>query len=121
MNLLVREQEPGARTSTNQRFGILASGRFLYQVARKAISATFIAFLEQLLAAYPAAPVGGGGLRQCHHPPLRARFSHLPQAEQYEKLELVTPDNAPRDLLRVSNPLWLFPLARAFAGLGFLS
>ena len=35
----------------------LASGRFLYQVTRKAVSATFTAFCEQLLAAYPAAPV----------------------------------------------------------------
>jgi transposase len=35
----------------------LASGRFLYQVARKAVSATFIGFCEQLLAAYPAAPL----------------------------------------------------------------
>jgi hypothetical protein len=35
----------------------LASGRFCYQVARKAISASFTAFLEQLLAAYPTAPV----------------------------------------------------------------
>jgi transposase len=34
----------------------VASGRFLYQVTRKAISATFTAFCEQLLAAYPAAP-----------------------------------------------------------------
>jgi transposase len=34
----------------------LASGRFLYQVTRKAVSATFTAFCEQLLAAYPAAP-----------------------------------------------------------------
>jgi len=47
---------------TNRRrtiFGAvdLASGRFLYQVARKAVSATFTQFLEQLLAAYPAAPV----------------------------------------------------------------
>jgi transposase len=32
------------------------TGRFLYQVARKAVSATFIAFLEQLQQAYPAAP-----------------------------------------------------------------
>jgi hypothetical protein len=31
----------------------LATGRFLYQVTRKAISATFIAFCEHLLAAYP--------------------------------------------------------------------
>jgi transposase len=35
----------------------LASGQFLYQVTRKAISASFTAFCEQLLAAYPAAPV----------------------------------------------------------------
>jgi transposase len=47
---------------TNRRrsvFGAidLASGRFLYRVARKAVSATFIAFLEQLLAAYPATPL----------------------------------------------------------------
>jgi hypothetical protein len=35
----------------------LAAGRFYYQVARKAISATFTAFCEQLLAAYPTAPV----------------------------------------------------------------
>jgi transposase len=35
----------------------LATGRFFYQVSRKAISATFTAFLELLLAAYPAAPV----------------------------------------------------------------
>jgi transposase len=47
---------------TNRRrtiFGAvdLASGRFCYQVARKEISATFIAFLEHLQQAYPAAPV----------------------------------------------------------------
>ena len=35
----------------------LAFGRFLYQVTRKAVSATFTAFCEQLLAAYPTAPV----------------------------------------------------------------
>jgi transposase len=35
----------------------LATGRWFYQVARKAISATFTAFCGQLLAAYPAAPV----------------------------------------------------------------
>jgi transposase len=35
----------------------LASGRFLYQVCRKAVSASFTAFCEQLLAAYPTAPV----------------------------------------------------------------
>jgi transposase len=47
---------------TNRRrtiFGAvdLATGRFLYQVTRKAVSASFIAFCEQLLAAYPQAPV----------------------------------------------------------------
>jgi transposase len=47
---------------TNRRRSIfgavdLASGRFLYQVARKAVSATFIAFLEQLQGAYPDAPM----------------------------------------------------------------
>jgi transposase len=46
---------------TNRRrtiFGAvdLGSGRFLYQVTRKAVSASFTAFLDQLLAAYPAAP-----------------------------------------------------------------
>jgi transposase len=35
----------------------LHSGRFLYQVCRKAVSASFTAFCEQLLAAYPTAPV----------------------------------------------------------------
>src|SRR6266540_1467621 len=35
----------------------LASGRFCYQVCRKAVSASFTAFCEQLLAAYPTAPV----------------------------------------------------------------
>jgi hypothetical protein len=34
----------------------LHTGRWFYQVARKAVSASFIAFLEQLAAAYPAAP-----------------------------------------------------------------
>jgi transposase len=47
---------------TNRRrtiFGAvdLASGRFLYQITAKAISANFTGFCEQLLAAYPAAPV----------------------------------------------------------------
>ena len=47
---------------TNQRrtiFGAvdLHTGRFLYQVCRKAVSASFTAFLAQLLAAYPAAPL----------------------------------------------------------------
>jgi transposase/transposase-like protein len=35
----------------------LASGQWSYQVTRKAISASFTAFCEQLLAAYPTAPV----------------------------------------------------------------
>jgi hypothetical protein len=35
----------------------LATGRFLYQVTRKAISATFTTFCEHLLAPYPQAPV----------------------------------------------------------------
>ena len=35
----------------------LAFGRFFYQVTRKAVSATFTTFCEQLLAAYPTAPV----------------------------------------------------------------
>jgi DDE superfamily endonuclease len=47
---------------TNRRRSIfgaidLASGQWFYQVTRKAISATFTAFCEQLLAACPAAPV----------------------------------------------------------------
>jgi transposase len=47
---------------TNRRrtiFGAidLATGRFCYQVCRKAISTSFTGFCEQLLAAYPAAPV----------------------------------------------------------------
>jgi transposase len=55
-------RQPVITPGTNRRrtiFGAvdLASGRFYYQVARKAISPTFTAFLEQLLAAYPAAPV----------------------------------------------------------------
>jgi transposase len=46
---------------TNRRrtiFGAvdLHTGRFLYQVTRKAVSASFIAFCQQLLAAYPIAP-----------------------------------------------------------------
>ena len=35
----------------------LASGQWFYQVTRKAISTSFTAFCEHLLAAYPAAPV----------------------------------------------------------------
>jgi hypothetical protein len=47
---------------TNRRrtiFGAidLASGQFLYRVTRKAISTSFTAFCQQLLAAYPTAPV----------------------------------------------------------------
>jgi transposase len=47
---------------TNRRrtiFGAidLDTGRWFYQVTRKAVSASFTAFLEQLLAAYPAAPL----------------------------------------------------------------
>ena len=46
---------------TNRRrtiFGAvdLHTGRWFYQVARKAVSATFTAFLDQVLAAYPTAP-----------------------------------------------------------------
>jgi transposase len=55
-------RQPVMTPGTNRRrtiFGAvdLASGRFLYQITRKAVSVTFIAFLEQLLAAYPAAPL----------------------------------------------------------------
>jgi transposase len=47
---------------TNRRrtiFGAvdLANGRFCYRVCRKAVSASFTAFCEQLRAAYPAAPL----------------------------------------------------------------
>jgi transposase len=47
---------------TNRRRSIfgavdVASGRCFYQVARRAVSAGFTAFLAQLLASYPAAPV----------------------------------------------------------------
>jgi transposase len=35
----------------------LATGRFLYQVTRTAVSATFTTFCQQLLTAYPSAPV----------------------------------------------------------------
>jgi DDE superfamily endonuclease len=62
---------------TNRRRSIfgaidLATGRFFHQVARKAISATFTTFLEQLLVAYPTAPVVAV-MRQRHHPPLQTR------------------------------------------------
>jgi transposase len=54
-------RQPVMTPGTNQRrtiFGAvdLASGRWLYQVTPKAVSASFAAFLEQLLAAYPTAP-----------------------------------------------------------------
>jgi transposase len=47
---------------TNRRrslFGAvdLRTGRWFYQVARKAVSATFIQFMEHVLAGYPTAPV----------------------------------------------------------------
>jgi len=47
---------------TNRRrtiFGAVdvRTGQWLYQVSRKAVSASFTAFCERLLAAYPAAPV----------------------------------------------------------------
>jgi transposase len=56
------QRQPVMTPGTNRRrtiFGAIdvASGRFLYQVCRKAISASFTAFLEQILAAYPAAPM----------------------------------------------------------------
>jgi transposase len=60
----------------------LASGRFSYQVTRKAVSATFTAFCEQLLAAHPTAPGGGGDLRQRDHPPLQDRRPLAAQAPQ---------------------------------------
>jgi hypothetical protein len=52
----------GHDPGTNRRrtiFGAVdvSSGRFVYQVCRKAVSASFTAFCEQLLAAYPTAPV----------------------------------------------------------------
>jgi transposase len=55
-------RQPVMTPGTNRRrslFGAvdLASGRWFYRVARKAVSATFIAFLEQVLAGYPDAPV----------------------------------------------------------------
>jgi transposase len=56
-----RRRQHVTTPGTNRRRSIfgavdLATGRFLYQVCRKAVSASFTAFLEQLLAAYPAAP-----------------------------------------------------------------
>ena len=57
-----RRLPAGADPGTNRRrsiFGAVdaASGRVFYHVARKAISGSFTAFCEQLLAACPAAPV----------------------------------------------------------------
>jgi transposase len=54
-------RQPVMTPGTNRRrtiFGAvdLHTGRFFYQVARKAVSAAFTAFLDQLLAAYPTAP-----------------------------------------------------------------
>jgi hypothetical protein len=56
-----RHPPAGHDPGTNRRrtiFGAidLASGRFCYQVCRKAVSASFTGCCEQLLAAYPAAP-----------------------------------------------------------------
>jgi len=58
----IGQRQPVMTPGTNRRRSIfgaidLRTGRFFYQVARKAVSATFTAFLEQLLVAYPAAPV----------------------------------------------------------------
>jgi transposase len=58
----VGQRQPVMTPGTNRRRSIfgavdLATGRFLYQVTHKAVSATFTAFCEQLLAAYPAAPL----------------------------------------------------------------
>ena len=63
---------------TNRRrtiFGAveLATGRLFYQVTRKAVSACFTAFLAQLLAAYPAAPVVAVVCDNVIHPPLQDR------------------------------------------------
>jgi hypothetical protein len=70
---LTDRPRPGRpRPGTNRRrtiFGAvdLASGRFCYQVARKAISATFTAFQAHVLAAYPTAPVVAVA---CHNVPI---------------------------------------------------
>jgi hypothetical protein len=54
-------RQPVMTPGTNRRrtiFGAvdLQSGRWLYQVTRKAVSVAFTAFLNQVLAAYPTAP-----------------------------------------------------------------
>jgi transposase len=60
---VIRGQRQQVMTpGTNRRrtiFGAveLASGRWFYQITRKAVSVSFTAFCEQLLAAYPAAPL----------------------------------------------------------------
>jgi transposase len=56
------QRQPVMTPGKNRRrtiFGAidLCTGRFFYQVTRKAISASFTGFCEQLLAAYPTAPV----------------------------------------------------------------
>jgi transposase len=55
-------RQPVMTPGSNRRRSIfgavdLASGRWFYQVARRAISATFITFCEHVLAGYPDAPV----------------------------------------------------------------
>ncbi len=55
-------RQPVMTPGTNRRRSIfgaveLTTGRFLYQVTRKAVSVTFTAFCEHLLAAYPTAPL----------------------------------------------------------------
>jgi transposase len=59
--ILKGTRQPVMTPGTNRRrtiFGAvdLQSGRWLYQVTRKAVSACFTAFLDQVLAAYPTAP-----------------------------------------------------------------
>jgi transposase len=59
--ILKGTRQPVMTPGTNRRrtiFGAvdLHSGRWLYQVTRKAVSAAFTAFLDQVLAAYPTAP-----------------------------------------------------------------
>ncbi len=55
-----RQRQPVMTPGTNRRrtiFGAVdvRTGQWFYQVTRKAVSATFTAFCEHLLAAYPAA------------------------------------------------------------------
>jgi DDE superfamily endonuclease len=59
--ILKGSRQPVMTPGTNRRrtiFGAvdLQSGRWLYQVTRKAVSAAFTAFLDQVLSAYPTAP-----------------------------------------------------------------